>query len=84
MCVPGSLCLAAAPRREEARPLRPLHLPGTCTVSSSWIWPESGTWLSRACGGWQDSGEESLAGPTKKLPVTMGPEKGSAVEERVV
>lgn len=40
--------------------------------------------MSRACGGWQDSGEESLAGPTKKLPVTMGPEKGSAVEERVV
>lgn len=63
----------------EALLLPAPHLPGVRTVSSSPVWTDVGSLLNRAGGDGQGRAEEPLTGPTRKVPVTMGAVRGSAV-----
>lgn len=53
-------------------------------VSSSWVWTDVGSLLNRAGGDGQGRAKESLTGPTRKVPVTMGAVRGSAVWKAVL
>lgn len=55
------------------------HLPGVRTVSSSWVCPDAVSLLNRAGGDGHGRADELLVGPTRKVPVTMGTFRGSAV-----
>lgn len=76
----GHLPLSLLWHREgEALLLPAPHLPGIRTVSSSPVWMDVGSLLNRAGGDGQGRDGESLTGPTRKVPVTMGAVRGSAV-----
>lgn len=76
---------APAGRREgEALPLQAPNLPGIGTASSSWAWLGVDSLLNRAGGDGQGRAEESLTGPTRKVPVTMGMARGSAMRKGAV
>ena len=79
--VPGGPCLShsSSTGRGETHPLQAPHIPGVRTVSSSWVCPDVVSLLNRTGGDGQGRVDELLAGPTRKVPVTMGTFRGSAV-----
>lgn len=54
---------------------------GIGMVSSSHVWLDAESLLNRAGGDGQGRAEESLTGPSRKVPVTTGPVRGSAVRK---
>lgn len=81
---PALATLQTPPGTGEACPLRVPNLPDIRTFSPSQFWLDAGSLLNTAGGDRQGRGEELLTEPTRKVPVTTGTARGSAVKKGTV